>query len=109
MIVPKHWENWTVNQHIIRIVPKEKNIAGYIYAWLSTDFGQELIKRFTYGAVVDEIDDNHVSQVLIPLLKSKQAQKKINDLVLQANEKRYQAYLLEQKALKELDEKVFYL
>jgi len=47
-IVPKHWEGWTANQHIIRVVPTDKTNAGYIFAWLSSDYGKELIKRFVY-------------------------------------------------------------
>jgi type I restriction enzyme S subunit len=41
-------------------------------------------------------------------LKNQDIQKQINDLALQANEKRYKAYLLEQEALKVLDEEVIY-
>lgn len=106
-IVPKHWGNWAVNQHIIRVIPESNEIAGYIYSWLSTDYGYELIKRFTYGAVVDEIDDKHVSRIEIPLLKNKKTQQKINNLVLEANKKRYEAYILEQKAIKMVNDKVF--
>lgn len=58
-----------------------------------------MIRRFKYGAVVDEIDGKQTSQVQIPLLKNKDSQKKINNLVLEANQKRYKAYLLEQEAL----------
>lgn len=105
-ITPPHWDGWTANQHIIRIVPTSKNIAGYIYAWLSSDYGYELIKRFTYGAVVDEINDEHVGQVQIPILKNKNIQQKINDLVLDANQKRYEAYVLEQEAFKILNDLV---
>lgn len=105
-IVPKHWQSWTANQHIIRVVPANKNIAGYIYTWLNTDYGKELITRFIYGAVVDEIDSKHVAQVQIPLLKNKDIQQEINSLVLAANQKRYEAYLLEQKAIKTVNEKV---
>ena len=107
-LVGKHWENWTANQHIIRVVPANNDVAGYISVFLSSDYGYELIKRFTYGSVVDEIDDNHVRQIEIPILKNPDIQKQINDLALQANEKRYQAYLLEQEALKVLDEEVIY-
>ena len=107
-LVGKQWENWTANQHIIRVVPANKDVAGYISIFLSSDYGYELIKRFTYGSVVDEIDDNHVSQIQIPILKNQEIQKQINDLALQANEKRYKAYLLEQEALKVLDEEVIY-
>ena len=79
-IVPKHWSGWTANQHIIRVVPKDEKIAGYIYAWLNTDFGKELITRFSYGAVVNEIDQRHVAQIEIPLLANEDVQQEINDL-----------------------------
>ncbi len=107
-LVPKHWQNWVASEHIIRVVPANNDVAGYISTFLSSDYGYELIKRFTYGSVVDEIDDNHVRQIQIPILKNQDIQKQINDLALQANEKRYQAYLLEQEALKVLDEEVIY-
>ncbi len=102
-IIPKHWENWTLNQHVMRIVPANLNIAGYIFCWLNTEFGHRLITRQTYGSVVDEIDDRHLSQVEIPLLKNEKKQKEINDLVLQANELRYQAHLKEQEAIKKME------
>ena len=106
-LVPKHWESWAASQHIIRIVPANVDIAGYINIFLATDYGRELIQRNTYGAVVDEIDDNHVRAVPIPILQNAAAQKNINELALLANEKRFEAYELEQKALKILDEEIF--
>ena len=107
-LVGKHWENWTANQHIIRILPASEDIAGYLNIFLASDYGKALITRFTYGSVVDEIDDNHIRQIAIPLLKNHTVQKKINDLALEANEKRYQAYLLEQEALQIMDRDVIY-
>lgn len=107
-LVGKHWENWTANQHIIRVVPASKDIAGYLNIFLSSDYGKALITRFTYGSVVDEVDDNHVRQIAIPLLKNHEVQKRINELALEANEKRYQAYLLEQEALKAMNDEVIY-
>lgn len=98
-IVPKHWEDWIGSDHIFRIIPANNDIAGYLYCWLNTDYAQQLIKRNTFGAVIDEIDTNQLSKVEIPLLKNKSKQKEINDKVLQANELRYQAYLKEQKAI----------
>lgn len=98
-IVPKHWESWALNQHVMRIVPATDDIAGYIYCWLNTDYAYRLIVRNTYGSVVDEIDDQQLAQVVIPLLKNVTKQKEINDKILQANELRYQAYLKEQEAL----------
>lgn len=108
VLVGKQWEDWTANQHIIRVVPASKDIAGYIYVFLLSDYGHQLITHYTYGSVVDEIDDNHVRQIPIPLLKNKGVQDKINLLVLSANEKRYEAYKLEQEAVEIMDNEVIY-
>lgn len=67
-----------------------------------------MITRYTYGSVVDEIDDNHVRQIPIPLLKNQDVQKRINDLALQANTLWFQAYQLEQEALRIINEEVIY-
>lgn len=107
-LVGKQWENWTANQHIIRVVPASKALAGYIYIFLSSDYGHELITHYTYGSVVDEIDDNHVRQIPIPLLKNKSIQDKINSLALLSNQKRYEAYKYEQQALEIMDKEVIY-
>lgn len=107
-LVGKHWENWTANQHIIRVVPASVHLAGYINVFLSSDYGHELITRYTYGSVVDEIDDNHVSQIVFPILKDQDVQSEINSLALEANEKRYQAYQMEQEAIKKMNDEVIF-
>lgn len=107
-IVPEHWDNWIPNEHIIRVVPANKNIAGYLYAWLSSDYAYPLITRYTYGAVVDEISDKQVSEIKIPLCHDDNVQNQINSIVLSANQKRAKAYELEQEALTILNDKVIY-
>jgi type I restriction enzyme S subunit len=106
-LVPKHWGHWTMNQHVIRIIPASDLIAGYLYVFLSSPYGYELIKRFTYGSVVDEIDDNHVSQIEIPLITSEK-QDEINRLALEANKLRYEAYKLEQQGLNIVNDEVIH-
>ncbi len=107
-LVPKHWNNYAVSQNVLKLVPANNDIAGYIYVFLSSECGRVLLRRQTYGSVVDMIDNHSLEMVEFPLLKDQDVQKQINDLALQANEKRYQAYLLEQEALKVLDEEVIY-
>ena len=107
-IVPKHWEGWIPNEHVIRVAPSNDKIAGYLYAWLSSNYAYPLIIRYIYGAVVDEINDEQVSVISVPLLHDKNTQREINDMVLEANQKRMEAYNLEQEALKVLGEKVIY-
>ena len=107
-IVPEHWDSWIPNEHIIRVVPANNETAGYLYAWLSSDYAYPLITRYTYGAVVDEIDDKQVAEIVVPLLRDENTQGTINDKVLEANQKRTEAYKLEQEALTVLNEQVIY-
>lgn len=107
-IVPEHWKGWIPNEHIIRVVPIDDKIAGYLYAWLSSDYAYPLITRYIHGAVIDEINVEQVSEISVPLLCDENVQKEINETVLEANRKRTDAYKLEQKSLRVLDEKVIY-
>lgn len=107
-LVPAHWQKWVANDHIIRIEPADADIAGYLYVFLATDYGHELITRFTYGSVVDEIDSRHVSQVPVPLLKDKALQAEINRHALEANAKRTEAYHTEQEAIRITNDEVIH-
>lgn len=99
-LVPKHWDRWTASQHIIRVLPASDDIAGYAYVFLASEWGRELLRRYKYGAVIDEINDEHVASVPFPLLRDKEIQNRINSLAIYANDKRFQAYNLEREAMK---------
>ena len=104
---PKHFYNWAISDNMMQILSNDA-VCGYVYIFLNSEYGKALIQRFTYGGVVDAIEPWHIQQVQIPLLKNKVVQVQINDLAKQANKKRYEAYLLEQEALKIMDEEVIY-
>ncbi|HUT99468.1 MAG TPA: restriction endonuclease subunit S [bacterium] len=108
MLTPKHWERWVINEHVIRVVPADNEIAGYLSVFLNSDYGWTLVTRFTYGMNVDEIDDMQVSRVPVPLLKDIEMQKHINNLALEANKMRTKAYYAEQKAIQITNEEVIY-
>lgn len=107
-LVPKHWNGYAVSQNVLKAVPSTNKIAGYLFIYLNCEYGRKLVQRQTYGSVVDMIDNNSLSSVEFPLLKNKDIQKKINDLALEANQKRYEAYLLEQQALEIMDNEVIF-
>lgn len=107
-LVPKHWNGYAVSQNVLKLIPANDCIAGYVYIFLNSEWGSKLIRRHTYGSVVDMIDNNSLASVEIPLLKNQTIQDKINNLALKANEMRYEAYCLEQEALKIMDEEVIY-
>ncbi|TAE19376.1 MAG: restriction endonuclease subunit S [Bacteroidetes bacterium] len=108
-LAPKYWENWIPSDHIIRINTISNELAGFIYLWLASEYGQALVKRYTYGAVIDEVEPLHLAQVPIPLLKDKDKQKKINDLVLEANQYRTKAFEFEREAINMVNEQVIFV
>lgn len=108
VFVGKHWDGWVATHDLLRIVPADRDIAGYLYIWLSSSYGFELLTRSSYGAVVQHIDNSQISSVAVPLLADKQLQARINQLALDANAKRYEAYQLEQEALRVMNDDVIY-
>lgn len=104
-IIPKHWDGWTASQHLLRVIPVNHEWAGYLYAWLSSEWALPLIRRYTYGAVVFEIDQHQLSKVVVPLIEE-QAMRDINEMVLFANDLRTQAFVAEQEALKIFNDQI---
>ena len=108
VLVPKHWENWVASEDVLRIAPASAEMAGYLYIYLLSDYGAKLVDRCAYGSVISHIDDTHIYNLPVPLLKNSEIQQKINYLALEANQKHYEAYKLEQKALEIMDKEVIY-
>ena len=108
VITPSHWNGWFISSNLIKIVPASGEIAGFLYCFLSSPYGEVLTKRQIYGAVVDIIEPIHVKSIMVPFLKNEEIQIEINNKVLEANRKRTEAYELEQEALTVLNEKVIY-
>lgn len=105
-IVPPHWKNWIASEDLIRVKVVE-GMEGYVYCFLSSDYGQALIHRYSFGSVQDHIDCEQVGKIIIPMLKNKALQQEINDLVIECNELRAKAYYLELEAIEILNRKVF--
>jgi type I restriction enzyme S subunit len=110
ILVPRYYEelSWTVSQNIIRVQIDDK-LAGYLYIFLQSPYGKALVKRETYGAVIDMIDPENAKNIPIPILKDKAIAKNINDLALKANDLRSEAYYLEQAAIKQINEEVIFV
>lgn len=104
-IVPPHWKGWIASEDLIRVKVR-KELEGYVYCFLASDYGQAIINRYAFGAVQDHIDCEQVAQFAIPILNDESIMQKINAIVLDVNQKRNDAYLLEQEALRILKEEV---
>lgn len=54
------FENKAASEHIIRVIPNGKVSSGYLYAYLSSKYGYNLLTQGTYGAVIQHIEPHHI-------------------------------------------------
>lgn len=55
------------SEHVLRVVPDEAVIPpGYLYAFLSSQYGVPLVTSGTYGSVIQSIEPEHVSDLPVP-------------------------------------------
>jgi type I restriction enzyme S subunit len=96
-LIHKNYENWVGTHDLIRIVSKHDFDSGYLYAFLSSDYGYYQTLRYKHGAVIDHLTPEQVAEILIPI-PSKVQQNQIGDLVRQAYDLRAEAIRLEDEA-----------
>ena len=71
-LCPQEWDGWAASEHIIRIVPDEKKcLSGYLCSFLASPLGQVQLNANIHGAVVDELTDTQVKNVLVPIAEKK--------------------------------------
>lgn len=104
VLVPKQMDGMAVSQNVLKIVPKMH--SGYLFCFLNSEYGQLLIKRQNYGSVVNMIDDICMGNIKIPMLSNKVKLNEIDNMILEANELRYQAYKQEQEAISIMNKEV---
>lgn len=100
-IIPAYMNGWAANQHALRIIASGDLCAGFLYAWLSSAYGQALIARYSYGSVIVELDRFMAGGIPVPMLPDTQ-RNAIANLVLDANRLRDEAWTLERDALRML-------
>lgn len=101
-IIPAYMASWTANQHTNRLLAADDMNAGYLYAWLASDYGYSLITRNSYGSVILELDRFMLASVPIPLPEAS-IREGIGNLVLKANRLRDEAWRNEQDAIGKLE------
>ena len=68
VICSDDWDGWAASEHIIRVIPNEERCPGaYLATFLSSSFGQVQLTSNIYGAVVDELTEQHMRNVLVPI------------------------------------------
>ena len=75
VLIDNQLEKCVVSQHVMRIVPEETTLKGYLYAVLSSKVGHDLISMFTTGSVIPQIESHHLGLVPIPIMEESQMQR----------------------------------
>ena len=79
------------------------DLAGYLYAWMSSEGALPTIQRYSYSAVVLEIDQFHLAED-IPVLDDKYIEL-MSEKIKKKKKLKAEAFDLEQQALKILMKK----
>lgn len=89
-LVTTDLSEFAISEDAIRIEPYDSRIIGYIYAYLTSNIGQILITRDTYGSVVDHIEPFHLDQLEIPEITQGEVYS-IHERIILAWQKRHDA------------------
>jgi len=90
IIATKDLEKYILSEHLIRIVPKEDTLSGYLYAYLWSWFGQTYIAKEIFGGVVEEVEPHHIFSIPVPQLP-KEIQKIVHENMIKVSEIREKA------------------
>jgi type I restriction enzyme S subunit len=91
------------SEDVLRVVPDEaKVLPGYIYAYLSSQFGVPLIVSGTYGSIITHLEPSHIAKLLVPRLG--QIENQAHELIQQAANLRTDASIRLKRATGSLTE-----
>ena len=58
--------DWALSEDAIRIVASDRDTSGFVTAFLRSKWGRAQLAGMTYGSVIQHIEPEHLSRVLIP-------------------------------------------
>lgn len=105
VLIDKQIEKCVISQHVMRIVPKDDTLKGYLYAVLSSDIGHQLITMFSTGSVIPQIESHHLELIPIPVFDEK-CMKIIDDLITSYVSKIEDSKLKETKAISMVEQEI---
>ncbi len=105
VLIDDQLEKCVISQHVMRVVPKDDVLKGYLYAVLSSKIGNKLITLFTTGSVIPQIEAHHLDLVPVPLLEEN-LMKQIDGLISSYVEKNEVSKQLERKAISMVEQEI---
>ena len=98
-IVSKTLKNKVFSDDVIRTSFRNEEDLGYVYTYLKSEYGNNILKTNSYGSVITHIEPEHLKEMLIPnapfIIK-----KKIHDLIMDSYANRDESNRLIDEATK---------
>lgn len=94
-----------VSGEFIRMKTNDKVPSGYLYTWLSSDYGFRLIRNLQTGTKLCRPIPRLVLEIPVPIIETEQMVE-IDKLVKEAHSKKYRANCLERKAITMIEQKI---
>ncbi|MCO6042671.1 restriction endonuclease subunit S [Aeoliella sp. ICT_H6.2] len=100
--IHRNFEGWAMSQDVMRIIPDKDKIApGFIYAFLSSAYGQTQIHCRGYGSVIPRLRDFQFNTIAIPVPDDRG--ESIHEKIVAAYEARGEAHDREDEAFRLFD------
>jgi type I restriction enzyme S subunit len=93
-----NYESHVATHDLIRIIPGANIDGGYLFAFLSSEYGYHLMLKYKHGAVIDHITPDQVALITVPIPKDDAQQVVVGDLIRSAYDNRAKAIQLEDVA-----------
>lgn len=104
--VTSEFEGKAASEHIIRVVPNKKIKNGFLYSFLSSKYGYSLMTQGTFGAVIQHIEPEYLSNLPIPVFPDSK-QQEIHDLIVEASRLRVEGNRLLREAIGLIESRVY--
>jgi hypothetical protein len=62
------WDGWMASNHVMRLIAEPDVSSGYLYLAIASPWVQIQLKAIASGSVVDAIEPDSVSKIVIPML-----------------------------------------
>ncbi len=65
-LLPTHLDQVAVTEHLIRVIPHRPEDRGFVYLWLSTEFGRRLLLRESFGTSMGVLAEHSFCEMPVP-------------------------------------------